>query len=89
VQVIGLVLSGGGGDGDTGLRATKEHGGTALALDLVGTAMRFMSRAANSAGYPNDCLPVQKIAPFVGSFYSCYRILPAGFRCWRAVREIP
>jgi len=65
-QVIGIVLSGGGWDGAAGLRAIKDHGGTALVQHPEDAAMPFMPRAAIAVGHPDACLPVQKIAQRVG-----------------------
>jgi two-component system chemotaxis response regulator CheB len=88
-RVIGIVLSGGGSDGATGLRAIKEHGGTALVLHPEDAAMPFMPRAAIAAGHPDACLPVQEIVQFVGSFCSRYRTLPSGFHHQRVAPEVP
>jgi len=84
-----MVLSGAGGDGPPGLRAIKEHGGTALILHPEHTTMPFMPRAAIAAGHADACLPVQEIVQFVGAFCSRYRSLPSGFRHWHAVQEVP
>jgi two-component system chemotaxis response regulator CheB len=87
-RVIGIVLSA-GSDGATGLRAIKEHGGTALVLRPEDAAMPFMPRAAIAAGRPDACLPVQEIVQFVGSFCSRYQTLRSGFHHRRAAQEVP
>jgi two-component system, chemotaxis family, protein-glutamate methylesterase/glutaminase len=69
-RVIGIVLSGGGSDGATGLQAIKEHGGTALVQHPEDAAVPFMPRAAIAAVHPDACRPVQEIAQLVRSFCS-------------------
>jgi two-component system chemotaxis response regulator CheB len=89
VQVIGIVLGGGGGDGATGLRTIKKHGGTALVPHPENAPMAFMPRVAVAAGHPDACLPVQRIVRFVGSFCSRYQPLPSDFHHWFAAQEVP
>ena len=57
------MLSGGGGDGEGELRASKNHGGTPLVLHPEDAAMPLMPQAFVAAGHPNACLPVPNIAP--------------------------
>jgi two-component system, chemotaxis family, protein-glutamate methylesterase/glutaminase len=67
-RVMGVVLSGGDSDGATGLRAIREHGGTALVQDPKEAAMPSMPRAAIAAGHPDACLPVEEIARRIRRF---------------------
>ena len=66
-RVIGIVLSGGDGDGAVGLRAIKAHGGTALVQDPGDAAVPSMPLAALAADHPDACLSVDEIAHLIGS----------------------
>jgi hypothetical protein len=61
-RVLGLVLSGGDGDGAEGLRIIKERGGTALVQDPKEAETPAMPRSAIVADHPDDCLPTGQIA---------------------------
>jgi two-component system chemotaxis response regulator CheB len=61
-RVIGIVLSGGDGDGAYGLRAISQHGGTALVHDPRDAAMPYMPRSAIAAHHPDACLASHKLA---------------------------
>jgi two-component system chemotaxis response regulator CheB len=69
-RVMGIVLSGGNGDGAAGLRANAEHGGTALVQDPQEAEAPSMPRAAMIAAHPDACLPVNEIARRVNVFCS-------------------
>jgi two-component system, chemotaxis family, protein-glutamate methylesterase/glutaminase len=69
-RVMGIVLSGGGGDGAAGLRAIAEHGGTALVQSPLEAVSPDMPRAAMMADHPDACLPVEEIAQRVSVFCS-------------------
>jgi two-component system chemotaxis response regulator CheB len=69
-RVMGIVLSGGDGDGAAGLRAITEHGGTSLVQDPKEAAIPSMPRAAIMADHPDTCLPVAEIAQRVRVFCS-------------------
>lgn len=69
-RVMGIVLSGGDGDGAAGLRAISEHGGTALVQDPGEAAAPSMPRAAILADHPDACLPVEGIVQRVQAFAS-------------------
>jgi two-component system chemotaxis response regulator CheB len=70
-NVMGVVLSGGGGDGAFGLRAVTEHGGTALVQQ---PAFRpSMPNAARATDSP-EALPTEEIAQRVREF--CSRSCP-------------
>jgi two-component system chemotaxis response regulator CheB len=61
-RVIGIVLSGGDGDGADGLRAISQHGGTALVHDPREAAMPYMPRSAIAAHHPDACLASHELA---------------------------
>jgi two-component system, chemotaxis family, protein-glutamate methylesterase/glutaminase len=65
---MGVVLSGGDSDGATGLRAIREHGGTALVQDPKEAAMPSMPRAAIAADHPDACLTIEEIAKRIRRF---------------------
>jgi two-component system chemotaxis response regulator CheB len=67
-RVIGIVLSGWGTDGASGLRAIKKHGGTALAQHPADATVPLMPYAAIATNNLDDCLPIQEIAQRVGAF---------------------
>ncbi len=69
-RVMGIVLSGGDGDGAVGLRAIAEHGGTALVQDPDEAVAPSMPRAAILADHPDACLPVEEIIRRVRAFCS-------------------
>jgi len=60
-RVIGIVLSGGDGDGAAGLRAVTEHGGLALVQHPASAWADGMPRSAIAAGHP-EVLTVAEIA---------------------------
>lgn len=61
-RAVGIVLSGTGTDGTSGLRAIKEHGGLTLAQS-PGTAKHdAMPRSAIGAGLVDYVLPVEQMA---------------------------
>ena len=66
-RVIGIVLSGNGSDGAAGLKAIKEHGGTALVQHPEGAETPSMPHAALTEDHP-EALPIQEIAQRVASF---------------------
>jgi two-component system chemotaxis response regulator CheB len=68
--VMGVVLSGGDGDGAAGLRAVAEHGGTALVQDPDEAVAPSMPHAAILADHPDACLPTEDIARCVSTFCS-------------------
>jgi two-component system chemotaxis response regulator CheB len=69
-RVMGIVLSGGDGDGAAGLRAVAERGGTALVQDPQEAATPAMPRAAIMADHPDACLPTEEIVRHVRAFCS-------------------
>jgi two-component system, chemotaxis family, protein-glutamate methylesterase/glutaminase len=69
-RVMGIVLSGGDGDGAAGLRAVSEHGGTAFVQDSQESVAPSMPRAAIMADHPDACLPIKEIARRVRAFCS-------------------
>jgi two-component system, chemotaxis family, protein-glutamate methylesterase/glutaminase len=75
-QVLGIILSGGDGDGAAGLRAIKTQGGMTLVQLPEDAVDPSMPRAAIRAKHPDDCLPVEVIAQRVGIFCSSPRSSP-------------
>ena len=59
-QVIGIVLTGGDGDGAAGLRQIKAHGGLAIVQDPMSTGTRYAA-AALAADHPDLCLSLPEI----------------------------
>jgi two-component system chemotaxis response regulator CheB len=69
-RVMGIVLSGGDGDGAEGLRIIKEHGGVALVQRPEDAVDPSMPNAAIMADHPDACLAVGEIAQRVRAFCS-------------------
>jgi two-component system chemotaxis response regulator CheB len=65
-RVIGVVLSGGDGDGAEGLRSIKDHGGEALVQHPEDAAVPSMPKAAIVMDHPDAC-SVEEIAKRVKS----------------------
>jgi two-component system chemotaxis response regulator CheB len=61
-RVVGIVLSGGDGDGAVGLRAIKAHGGTAFVQHPLEATSPSMPEAAIAGDHPDACLSVAEIA---------------------------
>ncbi len=61
-QVIGVVLSGGDGDGAAGLLSIKQHGGTAFVQDPSEATSPSMPHAAIAAVHPDAVLTAREIA---------------------------
>ena len=69
---MGVDLSGGDGDGATGLRAVTKRGGVALVQDPQEAIVPSMPRAAIKAAHPVSRLPTAEIAQRVRAF-CCHR----------------
>jgi two-component system chemotaxis response regulator CheB len=67
-DTLGVVLTGGDGDGAAGLRAIKENGGIALVQDPREALAPSMPRTAIAADHPDLCLSIEEIADFVAAF---------------------
>jgi two-component system chemotaxis response regulator CheB len=62
-RVLGVVLTGSGSDGDMGVRAIKERGGTVIAQDEETSQFFGMPGAAIGTGAVDFVLPLEEIAP--------------------------
>ena len=67
-RVVGIVLSGGDGDGTEGLRAITAHGGIGFVQKPEEAEQPAMPRSAIAGDHPDACLPVQEIAQRVAKF---------------------
>jgi len=63
VRAIGVVLTGSGVDGATGLRAIKGTGGTTVVQDPSTAAHRSMPQAAIATGCVDHVLALDEIGP--------------------------
>lgn len=62
-RVIGVVLTGSGSDGATGIRAIKGVGGTTMVQDPATASHAAMPRAAHATGCVDHVLALTEIAP--------------------------
>jgi two-component system chemotaxis response regulator CheB len=69
-RVVGIVLSGGDGDGAIGLRTIKRHGGTAFVQCPEEAGSPSMPLAAIALDHPDASLPVARIAERVAELCS-------------------
>ncbi len=68
--MIGIVLSGGDGDGAAGLRAIKQHGGVAFVQNPEEAEKPSMPYTAIMTDHPDACLSVEEIAKRVAALCS-------------------
>jgi two-component system chemotaxis response regulator CheB len=66
-RAIGLILSGTGLDGATGVRAIKAKGGTTIIQDPASAAHPGMPQAARATGAVDLTLPLEEIGPALAS----------------------
>jgi two-component system chemotaxis response regulator CheB len=69
-RVIGIVLSGGDGDGAEGLLAIKQHGGKVFVQNPAEALAPSMPHAAIAAVHPDAVLSIREIARLVGGLCS-------------------
>jgi two-component system, chemotaxis family, protein-glutamate methylesterase/glutaminase len=67
-RVMGVVLSGGDGDGADGLRVIRASGGTAYVQNPEEAEVPSMPMAAIMAAHPDACLPTRELAQLIRSF---------------------
>lgn len=68
-HVAGVVLSGYGHDGATGLATIKERGGLTLVQSPKSAESTFMPNAAIATGKVDKILPVEEIVPFLRKWH--------------------
>ena len=73
-QVIGIVLSGGDGDGAVGLRQIKAHGGLAIVQDPDEAQAPGMPLAALAADHPDLCLSLPEITAILRTLCSAISV---------------
>ena len=61
-RVVGVVLSGGGGDGTEGLRAIKRNGGAAFVQDPEEAMVPSMPYTAMMSAHPDGCMSIELLA---------------------------
>ena len=66
-RVIGVVLSGGDGDGAEGLRAIKQHGGRAIVQKPEEAIDPSMPETAIARDHPDACFSIEDIAKVMES----------------------
>ena len=64
-RVVGVVLSGGDGEGPAGLRDIKARGGISIVQDPDQAENPTMPRQAIRGGDPDYCLPIAEIGPLL------------------------
>lgn len=69
-RAIGVILTGTGVDGATGIRAIKGTGGTTIVQDPSEAAHRGMPQAAHETGCADFTVPLEKIAPMLVNLVS-------------------
>jgi chemotaxis response regulator CheB len=70
---MGIVLSGGDGDGAAGLRAIKGQGGVALIQNPEEAEKPAMPYTAMMTDHPDACLSVEEIAERVAALCCAVR----------------
>jgi two-component system chemotaxis response regulator CheB len=69
-QLVGVVLSGAGGDGAIGIAAIKKAGGATIAQDPLEAEFRSMPISAIATGCVDQILPLAAIGPAIASLCS-------------------
>ncbi len=74
-QSIGVLLTGMGRDGASGLKAMRDHGCLTIAQDQATSAVYGMPKAAVAMGAASEILPLAAIAPRL--VQACCGVRPA------------
>lgn len=73
VGAVAVILTGGDGDGATGLKAVKDAGGVTIAQDEASSEQFSMPRTAIATGGVDYILTLEAIAPMLVSLASAMR----------------
>jgi two-component system CheB/CheR fusion protein len=76
-HAIGVVLSGNGADGTSGLKEIKDHGGVTFAQDLASAAYDAMPESAIKAGVVDFILSPEEMPQELLKLNNTYKILPS------------
>jgi two-component system chemotaxis response regulator CheB len=71
-RTIGVVLTGGDGDGTRGLRAIKAVGGITIVQNPMQALDPGMPRSALQGDHPDYCLTVEEIGPLLAMLVSAF-----------------
>jgi two-component system chemotaxis response regulator CheB len=74
-RTIGVVLTGGDGDGTQGFRAIKAVGGITIVQNPVQALDPSMPQSALRGDHPDYCLAVEEIGPLLGTLVSAFGYL--------------
>ncbi|WP_242610691.1 chemotaxis protein CheB [Aquimarina brevivitae] len=76
-NAVGIILSGTGSDGSTGLKTIKEHGGLVIVQDPNQAKFDGMPQSAVSTGLVDYVLPVEKINEVILEYFNTPELFEA------------